>query len=356
MVVLIVIARFEFGGIPTQAFLWAQFLKRNNYEPVVIALENKDDRYCQMLAEHGIRYGLLALKSKSSNSVRYFTSMISSLNSYKPYAILPFNKTLAYNINLIWRFTSARKCFFLERTSGDDPTTRIGSMVRKVALLNSTGLIYNSFCASTQSLFPKKTYVIKNTFTPPASELQGQSKDLIPGLPENAFVLLHIANFTKHKNYELLLKAWPALRDRFPDMRLVIVGGEIREKFPETLSRLKVPGIIYLGSQSNVLPLIQKADLCLLSTFSEGCPNVVLEYIFHNKLICASDIPPIREVLSEQNYKLLFDNNSADDFIAKISLAHSLEGSSAGNIIKNNYAKLMRDYSENNYKSILDLL
>ncbi len=74
-VVLLVIARFDLGGVPTQAFLWAKFLNENGFEAVILAPQLKDNRYCEMLAQHHIRYALLSLPSKKnswSGNYRYF--------------------------------------------------------------------------------------------------------------------------------------------------------------------------------------------------------------------------------------------------------------------------------------------
>jgi glycosyltransferase involved in cell wall biosynthesis len=354
-VVLIVIARFEFGGIPTQAFLWAKFLKRNGYEPIILAPAIKDNRYCSMLEQNGISYDIL--RHKQGNMFSYLRSLVHSLNSYKPYAILPFNKILAYNINLIWKFTVAEKCFFLERNNGEDtPTTWAGNLMRKAALWNASALLYNSDSASYTSRYPRKTVVIKNAFSDSGTVKENGLPDEVKRIPEDAMVLLHIANIASRKNYTLLLNNWGELKRRFPNAYLVVAGIEVREKLPVIMGQLNQPGIIYLGSQSDVMPLIKRANICLLATFNEGCPNVVLEYMFHHKVVSASDVPELREVLSEENYPLLFQNNSAEDFLDKMEKAINLDTRSADKIIEANHKKLMSDYSERNYNKIIELL
>ena len=358
--VLLVIARFEFGGIPTQAFLWSRFLKKYGYEPLVLAPVINDERYCRMLEEHGIGYAVLQLKSRPQgvmNTFLFLRSLIKSINSHRAYAIFPFNKVLGYNINLVWRLTNVKKCFFMERNDGRDPEANwAGVLVRRAALKNSLGLIYNSEVASMTSHFPGKTIVIKNSFVNPVYQdgISSPSADL--SIDEDATVLLHIANLSRQKNYHLLLDSWGELKRRNPRLLLVVVGGKVRESLPEIIEKLNQPGILYAGMQPEIGKYIGRADICLLSTFYEGCPNVVLEYMNNQKLICASDVPALREVLASSNHSLLFRNDSQQDFMDKIEMAINLKEIEKQRILRDNSEKLKNEYAERNFERILELL
>ncbi len=358
--VLIVIARFDLGGVPTQAFLWAKFLNEHGYESILLAPQVIDTSYLEILEAHAIRHERLVLTHKRKgwlSNYRYFKTLIRALNTYRPFAILPFNKTLGYNINLIWRFTSAKKCFFMERNHGyDDKTTLLGSVLRKLSMANSDGLIYNSSAAANRSPFPKKTFVIKNSFVNPLHINEGVKDAGIPGIYEHSFVVLHIANISTQKNYPLLLNSWPKIREIYPEICLVVVGAEVRVQLPEVMEKLKQPGVLYLGGQSHVLPLIKRANLCILATHYEGCPNVILEYMNSKKLLCASNVPSIREVVSELNLNLLFDNSSVDDFVSKVKAAIKLDVASVNRIVEANHQKLLDQYSDNNFKKLLEVL
>jgi len=356
--VLLVMARFEFGGVPIQTFLWAKFLKENNFHPIILGLKLRDDRYCDMLRAHGLEYALLKLEKKGreiTGNLRYFRSLIRSLKSFQPYAIFPFNKILSYNINLIRRFTGASKCYFLERNDGSEKkTTPWGELMRKVSLMNTDALIFNSEAAAHRSGYKGKKIVIKNSFVNPRNDQDDiQAADR---LPDDKFILLHIANIADIKNYGLLLDSWPDLFASFPDCRLVVIGAETINNDPTLLKKLEQPGIIYLHRQPKVSYFIKRADVCLLSSFNEGCSNTMLEYMFYNKLICASNIPALKEMVAEDSYPFLFDNSSKLDFIEKVKNAITLNKESAERIKNANKMKLYSDYSDNNYHKILDLL
>ncbi len=78
--------------------------------------------------------------------------------------------------------------------------------------------------------------------------------------------------------------------------------------------------------------------------------------MYFKKLVCASDIPSIRETLSGKNYPFLFNNNSPSDFIEKIEDIISLNNYEAPQIVESNFKKLSTDYSENNFNELSRLL
>jgi glycosyltransferase involved in cell wall biosynthesis len=356
--VLLVMARFEFGGVPIQTFLWAKFLKENNFHPIILGLDLRDDRYCDMLRAHNLEYALLKLEPKGSGirgNFRYFRSLIRSIRPFQPYAIFPFNKNLSYNINLIRKFTGASKCYFLERNDGSEKiTTPWGRLIRKLSVRNADALIFNSDAAAQRSAYKGNKVVIKNSFVNPRNEQDDISA--ANRLPDDKFVLLHIANFGVIKNYDLLLDSWPVLFGSFPECRLVVIGAETTKNDLAVMKKLEQPGIIFLHRQPKVSYFIKRADVCLLSSFNEGCSNTMLEYMFYNKLICASNIPALREMVAEECYPFLFDNSSKKDFIEKVKNAITLNKEAAERIKNANHMKLHSDYSDKNYHKILDLL
>jgi len=352
--VLIVIARFEFGGIPTQALLWAKYLFAQDFHPVIAAPELKDTRYCEMLVDAGIEFTVLNVGSSRSGQITYFRDIVREINRIGPFAILPFNRILSYNFCLVWRISKASKCYFMERGSGEDtPTSILGRLTRRLALASASGLIYNSASAAAKSLFPNKTFVIKNKFNAP-DRSSAPIEDI--NLPKDALMLLHIANFSTGKNYPLLLRNWRRIREKFPSAFLVIIGAELTNKKPEIARLIDQPQIIHLGIKKNVFAYVKRADVCLLASFGEGCPNVILEYIHFGKRICASDIPPMREVLAPENYEFLFNNTSDDEFVRRVEAAIMLDTTSASLIATANRAKLEREYTERNYSKIIQLL
>jgi glycosyltransferase involved in cell wall biosynthesis len=359
--ILIIIARFEFGGIPNQALKWAIYLKKNNYRPVILAESVNDASYLSILKNNQIEFGLLDLK-KSNNKTNflrvyfYYKNLISQINEYDPYVILPFNKWVGYNINFIWRFTKAKKSFFLERGSGIEYKTSFkGRIARYLSLLNSSGIIYNSKSASKFSKFPRKTHIVKNSVEKATKSFR-ISDDLHKEISNSKFIILHVANLAKEKNYALILNSWNQLKLKIPNALLLVIGSDIMKKYSSIIQGFERDDIIYLDGVNNISGYMEIADLCILSSFNEGCPNVILEYILDKKIIVASDIPAIKEILVEENHKLLFNNYSEDDFVDKILEAKNLSENIKRKIISENLKKVTQEYSESNYNKLIKLI
>ena len=351
--VLILIARFEFGGIPIQAYLWAKYLKERGFEPIILAQFVFDKRFVNFLEKDDLKYGFIFSKDLNGsivNSISYLIKLTKSINEYFPDCIFSFNKHLSYNVNLIWRFTSAKKSFFMERGDGCEKyASQFDRFMKLFSQFNSSKLIFNSDSAIKNSFFPYKSIVIKNTyrnFNPQGTEEKFKNK----------ITLLHVANIGFPKNYELLIKGWELLNSKYSNLELLIIGSDIKSSNHNLLDKFKRLNINYLGRVENTWDIICKSDICLLSSFSEGCPNVLLEYMSAGKLIVASDIPSIREVLDPLNHQFLFDNLSPNDFLEKISNILLISDFVKLELISKNKVKLKRDYSERNMFSVLNLL
>ncbi|WP_425639473.1 glycosyltransferase family 4 protein [Algoriphagus yeomjeoni] len=356
--VLLLIARFEFGGIPIQAFLWSKFLKKNGFHPIILAQYTHDPKYLELLNNNDLDHGFLNTSNFNGSkkaSLFYFYDLINCLQSYKPDFIFPFNKHLSFHVNLIWRFTSAQKAFFMERNHGiEESISWRDSFMKYIALLNSSGLIFNSQTASLYSRFPNKTIVIKNSYRKVVNNSELDHSTFSFGTED--VVLLHIANIVPQKNYHLLLEAWKLLKKKQPNFKLIVIGSDIKNENQSLIEAFNEYGIHYIGRKSNISAYLNRADICLLSTHYEGCPNVILEYMDAGKLIAASDIPSIREVLDSSNHEFLFDNTSPATFVDKILNICNLSDLDKVKMIERNKEKLQRDYSESNYKQIIHLL
>ena len=101
-----------------------------------------------------------------------------------------------------------------------------------------------------------------------------------------------VGRLCEQKGQDLLVDAWPAVRARVPDARLVLVGdGPWRDRLGAA------PGVELLGHRDDALRWMQAADLVAIPSRWEGLPFVLLEAMASGRGVVASDIPPIREVL-----------------------------------------------------------
>lgn len=106
------------------------------------------------------------------------------------------------------------------------------------------------------------------------------------------------------KGYDLLIESFKIINEYRPNLKLLILGeGEGREELTYLINRLDLGGEVFLkGFIDNVYPYFNKAALCVVSSRSEGFPNVLLQMMSQNKNVvstkCAGGIDEIPGVYS----------------------------------------------------------
>lgn len=124
--------------------------------------------------------------------------------------------------------------------------------------------------------------------------------------PDN--YLIYIGRLEKKKNTEGLIKAFEKLENK--TLQLALIGsGDIQTNNP----RIKKLGWVPLIDLPH---LITASQAFVFPTFYEGFGLPILEAMACNKLIFASDIQPIREIIG--NNVIFFDPNSPEDIAAKL--------------------------------------
>jgi glycosyltransferase involved in cell wall biosynthesis len=76
------------------------------------------------------------------------------------------------------------------------------------------------------------------------------------------------------KNVAGLLAVWRAVRVQHPESQLLVVGSGPEEA---ALRRVAGDGVVFLGEQSDVSPILRAADLFVLPSRTEGLSNALLE-------------------------------------------------------------------------------
>jgi len=99
-------------------------------------------------------------------------------------------------------------------------------------------------------------------------------------IPASATVVGFVGRLTHDKGIHVLAAAWRELRERYPDLYLVLVGGvEERDGAAQrTAGTLKRdPRARVIGRVEDIVPYYALMDILVLPTLREGFPNVVLE-------------------------------------------------------------------------------
>lgn len=101
--------------------------------------------------------------------------------------------------------------------------------------------------------------------------------------------------------------------DRLREFQFIVVGGGKRlAELNNKIKKLNLTNVTFTGHQDNVWPFLFCADAFLFLTLFEGFPNSILEAMAAKLPIIASDIPQIREMLTDGEECILVQNGNVD--------------------------------------------
>lgn len=127
------------------------------------------------------------------------------------------------------------------------------------------------------------------------------------GLPKNGRFLITVGALVERKGFHRVIELMPALRERYPDLHYLVVGGASPEgdwtdKLREMVVRAGLEGCIhFVGSVAHeqMRELLSAADVFVLSTRNEGWANVLLEAMACRLPVITTDVGGNAEVVCQ---------------------------------------------------------
>jgi glycosyltransferase involved in cell wall biosynthesis len=125
------------------------------------------------------------------------------------------------------------------------------------------------------------------------------------GLPAAAQVLVYVGRFVESKGLVELVAAFSRLAAQRPQLHLALVGdGVMKQRLVSLVQasgardRVLMPGGM---APHDVARWINASDLLVLPSWSEGCPNVVVEALACGRPVVATDVGGTREIVNAHN-------------------------------------------------------
>jgi glycosyltransferase involved in cell wall biosynthesis len=123
-------------------------------------------------------------------------------------------------------------------------------------------------------------------------------------------IVLTGGRIIESKGFQYLIKAMPSILKEEPNVKLIIAGPDrgYKKYLIQLIQRLKLEQhIIFTGMLSHEAfkKLLYVADIFVLPSLYEGLPVVLLEAMACGKVIVATDIPGVREILSSEEAVLV---------------------------------------------------
>jgi glycosyltransferase involved in cell wall biosynthesis len=136
------------------------------------------------------------------------------------------------------------------------------------------------------------------------------------GIPENAFVLLFLGNFTNQKRPDRFIDIINLVNDSIPYVHGLMVGdGPLRSAINEQISSLSLENnITCVGYKQDVRPWIAMSDVLLLTSDTEGMPGVVLEAAAMKKTTVCGNVGGVSEFIENYNNGILITSQLINDY------------------------------------------
>jgi glycosyltransferase involved in cell wall biosynthesis/peptidoglycan/xylan/chitin deacetylase (PgdA/CDA1 family) len=175
----------------------------------------------------------------------------------------------------------------------------------------------------------------------PATKVEQQRLRRELGLNDTGPICVSVANLSRVKGLETLIRSAAPLRERLPGIQFVLVGGgEQREELEGLARDLGVSGIVkFVGRQADVRPYLAAADIGVLTSHSEGSSNSVLEYMAMGVPSVVSDIPANRELLEQVTFK------AGDELDLAAKISHLWQDKAARERLSREYREIVAQYS-----------
>ncbi|EOI3442628.1 glycosyltransferase family 4 protein [Cronobacter turicensis] len=115
---------------------------------------------------------------------------------------------------------------------------------------------------------------------------------------ENSFLIVMTARFFKQKDHLTLVEALPHLPT---NVEVIFIGsGETMDASISEAKKLNISHRChFLGRRQDVAEIIKTSDLCVLSTFYEGLPISVIEYMASGKAVVATKVDGLSEMIDD---------------------------------------------------------
>jgi glycosyltransferase involved in cell wall biosynthesis len=137
-------------------------------------------------------------------------------------------------------------------------------------------------------------------FAPVSEQRKSKLRDQL-GFDTRARVLLCVGRLSREKGHADLVRAFPKIRELAGDwpLRLVLVGeGPERIRIEELCRSLNLTDVvIFAGQQDDIDPYYGIADVFVLPSLSEGCPNALLEAMAAGVPVVATAVGGVPEVV-----------------------------------------------------------
>jgi len=282
---------------------YISFFKKEGYEVHVAARGSDKPASADMLHDLEITKSLLSLKniavalklSRIIKNYRYdlvltHTALAGAIGRL---AVLLAGKGKARVIHTVHGYLFWNGCGFLKRLIYRTPELLLRGVTDCVITMNEEDTV-------TARKLVKKGGVVRRVpgmgvdpsrFAPASLNDRREARKKL-SIPENAYVAVYAAEFSKRKNHIELIEALPHIVAEVPSFLLLLCGtGDLQDMIKAAVQRIGMsPYVRFMGWCGNIGEVYKAADMSISTSISEGLPFNIMEAQFSGLPVVASNI------------------------------------------------------------------
>lgn len=298
------------GGTDQQITLLSRCLSSLGHKVSVISLI-ETAQMGEELADYGIDVYHLGMK-RGIPDPRGIVRLINILSDLNPHILNSF----LLHANIICRLASLFASVPVVVTSirSIDYCNRIECIIHRLTNWIDDACVTNSYNVANKMIERRlvkkeKLNVIYNLINlnlyKPVNNKKSYIRQWI-SVDKNTFIWIAVGRLQKQKDYPTLLNAVANISSEY-SYHVVIVGdGREKEYLQSMITRLDIEDkISFLGVRRDVDNLLSSSDAFVLSSSSEGLPNVVIEALASGLPVVATDVGGVSELIKNNETGLL---------------------------------------------------
>lgn len=147
------------------------------------------------------------------------------------------------------------------------------------------------------------------------------------GYSEKDFILIFVGELNSNKHQDLLINVVDKLKDKIPNLKLLLVGnGTLEKKYKLLVKTLKLEkNVFFLGYRKDIANLMAISDISVSSSRREGLPVNVMEAMATGLPLVVTNCRGNRDLVLNGQNGFVIDMDSIEDFVNKIEELYQFE-------------------------------
>jgi len=310
--ILHIISKLPIGGVENQLLLVLKNYNREKFQPFVCSLSDK--------GEIGKEIEKIGIKVFALNKLKHTfdSSIIKDICNIIKIEKIQIVRTHQYHANFYGRIAAKKSKVPCIVASVHNVYTRDKKLHRR---------IINRFLARFTDKIIAVSEEVKRDILKYDKIPEDKVQVIYNGVDQNAFnesfdkeqvkkklginpdfpVIGTVGRLTEQKGHIYLLQAISKLKNKFPDIKVLIVGdGPLMEELKSYANSAGLSNnVIFTGFRRDIPALLAVMDIFVFPSLWEGLPNALIEAMAAGKAIIATKLPQIREVLDSDELGIL---------------------------------------------------